>query len=622
MTLAFYFYGLNNDWDAKKIKKYDRIIGTIFITVLLTSIFTDYFVKDVIYSDSEGMYVESFGFLFFIIQILYILSPSMSLFLSLKKYKHLKWIKKKRFLYLSSWYHIFIFLFLIFLGILPIFNIWVLQKEQILFFIPYLFWLWYPLYRYRFWNITVWISKIIVFVCSVLLTIIWLTLGKNYLLSLGTNFNNFWWLSSTSMYFEYAFWFTIFYLIYRFLLVQFLSSSEDTELQFNINKIKAEIPRISNITKLNNFLNKEFPANLKISWAKVIEITENDKYLELQKFFWGAKDSDFFLNDSIFIEENSQHFSKPKIQEELHQKISLYLPLRKSDGALIGFLGVGFKYLREFYISDEIEILIDFSHFIAWHFRYLNTFKQVQELNFTLDKRIDEKTIEYNNLISRQKEFIAYLGHEVKNPITNILFLGKEIEDEINGLETSKKKKSIQWDIWMLNNELIKIADLTRSIFSTEKMDLWKIKLYKSHINIYNFLHNELLVMQKTFQKVHFQLDGNDIWKIEIDEIQFREVIHNLLTNASKYVNAEKWKVLVALEEKHGNIKITIEDNGEWLSEADIENIFEKYATWNNDSIWLGMWLYLCKRIVELHWWKISASNSEKLGWANFTIKL
>jgi signal transduction histidine kinase len=34
------------------------------------------------------------------------------------------------------------------------------------------------------------------------------------------------------------------------------------------------------------------------------------------------------------------------------------------------------------------------------------------------------------------------------------------------------------------------------------------------------------------------------------------------------------------------------------------------------------MWLFLCKKIVELHKWTIEASNSKKLWWAKFTIKL
>jgi hypothetical protein len=38
-------------------------------------------------------------------------------------------------------------------------------------------------------------------------------------------------------------------------------------------------------------------------------------------------------------------------------------------------------------------------------------------LNINLDKKVDEKTIEYNNLISKQKEFISMSSHEIKTPV-------------------------------------------------------------------------------------------------------------------------------------------------------------------------------------------------------------
>jgi signal transduction histidine kinase len=34
----------------------------------------------------------------------------------------------------------------------------------------------------------------------------------------------------------------------------------------------------------------------------------------------------------------------------------------------------------------------------------------------------------------------------------------------------------------------------------------------------------------------------------------------------------------------------------------------------------LGMWLYLCKKIIELHWWTIKAQSSNKLWGAKFKI--
>ena len=89
MTLAFYFYG-NDDESTKKNNNYEKVIIAFLVSILFVSVLTDFFVKDVVFHDDEGMYVETFGFLFFVVQILYVLNPTISLFLSWKKYKKLR----------------------------------------------------------------------------------------------------------------------------------------------------------------------------------------------------------------------------------------------------------------------------------------------------------------------------------------------------------------------------------------------------------------------------------------------------------------------------------------------------------------------------------------------------
>jgi hypothetical protein len=39
----------------------------------------------------------------------------------------------------------------------------------------------------------------------------------------------------------------------------------------------------------------------------------------------------------------------------------------------------------------------------------VKTYKKLQNISINLDKKVDEKTIEFNNLLNKQKEFIAYV---------------------------------------------------------------------------------------------------------------------------------------------------------------------------------------------------------------------
>lgn len=89
------------------------------------------------------------------------------------------------------------------------------------------------------------------------------------------------------------------------------------------------------------------------------------------------------------------------------------------------------KNFGDFFSREEISLLTHFSEFLSGHIRYIETYRELQEISLHLDKRVDEKTIEYNNLINRQKEFIAIISHEIKSPISAAIFQSDSIIDDI-----------------------------------------------------------------------------------------------------------------------------------------------------------------------------------------------
>jgi signal transduction histidine kinase len=65
---------------------------------------------------------------------------------------------------------------------------------------------------------------------------------------------------------------------------------------------------------------------------------------------------------------------------------------------------------------------------------------------------------------------------------------------------------------------------------------------------------------------------------------------------------------------------VNIEDNGRWFAHIDGARLFEKYTTGGSGFVGLGMGLYLCRKIIEMHQGQITAGRSEQLGWALFSI--
>ncbi len=626
MLIFFYFYGV---W-TQKFKKLYNIFHTVFIAIIFTLGFiiiaTNKFIESVEHNISNGESYEIFGSWYVFLETSYIITIVSLIAVVFYKAKQLSWIYKTRFLYMVTWYLISVCFQTIFISILPsTMDIWVMQKEQIIFFLPFLWGLLYTMHRYRFKKISFALWRICIFVFSWFFSVFIIFALKNIFTFLDHSVVAFWNLTSSISFWDIVLWNILFYLIHSYMQSQFKIHYDSWfVLQKQLNAMRAQIPFLKSSWKLNSFLETQFSKEMRIWDVKVFTGDNLSEMSEMVQYFKHDWAYHFFLNDIVFIEENKHKFSQSKILKQLDPNVTLYIPMYKKKDEILGVLCIWKKPFGDYYRAREISLLQDFAEFLTGHLTYMNIYSQINELNLTLDKKVDEKTIEYNNLINRQKDFIAYVGHEIRNPVTNTIFLcydlQEKIVDQIWGWKLSEELKE---DIDVLSGELKKVSDLSKKIFTTEKGDLWKIKLYKNNIKLNDFLLSEISVLEVSNPSVVFDTSIRDVWMIEIDEIQFRQVIQNLLSNALKFIPERKWKISIQLKRaEYNNVCIVIQDNGKWFSDVSNTDVFDKYRTWDNQWSGLGMWLYLCKKIVELHGGTIESSPSNHLWWACFTIIL
>ncbi len=320
----------------------------------------------------------------------------------------------------------------------------------------------------------------------------------------------------------------------------------------------------------------------------------------------------------VFLEENKYKYNLSKIKNEFWKNDYLIFPIKNSSESVVWLLILWNRLFKDSYYSEEIKIILDFVHFLEWHLKYIDIYKKINDLNVNLDKKVDEKTIEYNTLINKQKDFIALLSHEVKNPIAWAIFQLDSVIDDVKTWNT--KKEYIENELDILSRQLIKAWDLLNKLFTIEQYDINKFKLFKEETDVRYFLNEELEIFENVNPWVKLvKKFSKETCVLNIDRIQFRQVFDNLLNNSLKHCNRKECIIAVSYTKIWWINTIYIEDNWKWF---DTDNLFDKYSTWESSSIWLWMGLYLCKKIVELHSWKIVAVKSKKYWWAKFVINL
>lgn len=95
-----------------------------------------------------------------------------------------------------------------------------------------------------------------------------------------------------------------------------------------------------------------------------------------------------------------------------------------------------------------------------------------------------------------------------------------------------------------------------------------------------------------------------------------------MLQNAAKHSNKENPTVCLSAKRTEFGLEITLEDDGKGFENSDTEKLFERYTTGAGGSASLGMGLYLCRIIVEMHGGTIHAGKSEEFKGAKFTFTI
>jgi signal transduction histidine kinase len=240
-------------------------------------------------------------------------------------------------------------------------------------------------------------------------------------------------------------------------------------------------------------------------------------------------------------------------------------------------------------------------------------------------------TRELNHLVSRvnhlaralakqenlRKQLTADVAHELRTPLA---ILGTHVEAMMEGIwkPTPERLRSCHEEILRLGKM---VADLER----LEHAESENLKLEKSSV--------DLLALSKTVcdnfagqlaSKDHrLEIDGANVI-VSIDKDRISGVITNLLSNAVKYT-PEGSEISIFIQDTPGSARLSIEDAGPGIPEAELPYIFERFyradKSRNRDTGGAGLGLAIVKSVVSAHGGTITAENRTD-GGARFTVTL
>lgn len=600
-------------------------LGISAIVIYITTFTPLVYVNQIIVNNE---YVDDvFGPLYPIYLVFIIIQLLLAVFIAIKKLIKLKGIEKKKILIAILGLSIFGFSTTIINVVLPAFKIYIFYKKTIIFSLFFLIPTFYSFHKYRFFNISFISLEFLrnsILISFFLITAIAVNHALLYVLI--PNINHI-----------IIFMISIVIALYVWILLQkyfpHILTNDFTKFKKNINVLQSSIYSYEKFNDLQLTLEKYFVIENNIVNVKIFAVRNNFIDIELPIYV----NDEFtkilvnFKNDLLINSEINYYQLSIKIKNILRSKMNeinadLCMPLFAEDN-LIGFFILGFKDKNQLYTKEEINEIIKLRYplqiFITNFLLKLNLQEENNLMKEIIEKKTESLRQQFNEikiLLEQQSDFIAVTAHELRTLLSIAMF---QLEDT---LKTYKHTPQVIKDMEIMGNSLKNLKILTQKLFEVQQYDLNKIILNKETVNLNEFL-NQIFTEFSLIMKdngIKFLLINNLLkdTEVDFDKYQIRQVITNLINNAIKFTNSENPTISLEVCDCENIIKISIIDNGSGIPDSDKKRIFEKFQTTDiSIGTGIGLGLYICKKIIELHKSKIWAEDNEG-GGTKFSFEL
>lgn len=217
-----------------------------------------------------------------------------------------------------------------------------------------------------------------------------------------------------------------------------------------------------------------------------------------------------------------------------------------------------------------------------------------------------EKRLRHNleKEVNKRVEYTRVLVHELKTPLTPVLFSSELLLSEIHDEPLASVARNIHHGAINLENRIDELLDIARGEIGLLKI---KPKMMDAHQVLTSVARYIQPLMDRNKQTFIYDILDSPLY-IWADEERLQQIMLNLLVNASKFSPEGSTIMLKCkLEDKH--LIISVIDNGPGIPKIDQKRIFkpyQRYGTSINECMsGLGLGLSLCKNLVELHGGKI-----------------
>ncbi len=185
-------------------------------------------------------------------------------------------------------------------------------------------------------------------------------------------------------------------------------------------------------------------------------------------------------------------------------------------------------------------------------------------------------------LTNNRAQLLAFLGHEIRTPLTGILGVADLLHDQTSNSETRKLARTIVESGQHLERLLSDLLDLSRieagkltvvpavfdlRRFAAETRDLWTPRFAEKRVDL------------------QITVEPRAEARIESDAARLRQILFNLVSNAVKFTDRGQVSVVLSTAQAVSGLSLvmSVADTGRGISDADKQRLFAAFEQADGD---------------------------------------